>query len=144
MNMRPYNHQDNREELPMQDSVHYYQLYNEQRPCDRNIEGFFIFVRCQGGKEARKRAALVKELNMEFYRQCRFRSGNTETVAWIEERGAKVGYFVTFEDDDQEGRLWEVLSVGQRIPKDVVFDRERDYMKQRKASDIKSGSRERF
>ena len=82
---------------------------------------------------------------MDYYKQCTLRSGNTETVAWIEERGAKVGYSVTLEDSEDPARWWEVVLTGSnRIAKDEVYARERDYLNQRKASDIKSGSRERF
>jgi hypothetical protein len=80
---------------------------------------------------------------MEFYKQCVLQSGNTQTVGWIEERGAKVGFSVTLEDCP--GQWWKVIEVGSmRIPKDEAHDLERDYLNQRKASDIKSGSRERF
>ena len=80
---------------------------------------------------------------MEFYKQCVLKSGNTQTVGWIEERGAKLGFSVTLED--HPGQWWKVMEVGTvRLAKDVVFDQERDYLRQRKASDIKSGTRERF
>lgn len=44
------------------------------------------------------------------YRQCRFRRGPERTVAWIEERGAKVGMRVDLLTLDENG-AWEVESV---------------------------------
>jgi len=79
---------------------------------------------------------------MEFYRQCKLRSNGTELTCWIEERGARVGWLITLED--YPGQLWKVMDVYTKLPKHVVFEQERDYLNQRKASDIKSGSRERF
>lgn len=81
---------------------------------------------------------------MEYYRQCTMQNENTQTVAWIEERGAKEGFSVRFKDVGDE-KWWTVLAVGPvRLPKDEVYARERDYINQRKASDIKSGSHEKF
>jgi hypothetical protein len=48
-------------------------------------------------------------MSMRFY-QCRFRRGAERTVAWIEERGAKVGAWVDLESLD-EGEPWEVEAV---------------------------------
>ena len=72
------------------------------------------------------------------------RNGNTQTVAWIEEKGAKEGFSVTFKHGE-ESEWWKVLSVGtSRHTKDEAYARERDYLRQRKASDVKSGSHEKF
>ena len=86
--------------------------------------------------------SFLKGQLMEFYRQCVLQSGTTQTVGWIEERGARVGLHVTLED--YPGQLWKVMEVNGRLAKDFVFERERDYLNQRKTSDVKSGSRERF
>lgn len=80
---------------------------------------------------------------MEYYRQCTLQHKNTQTVAWISEKGAKVGFRVTLEEDPN--LWWTVVQAGTtRLPKDEALDRERDYLHQRRASDIKSGSHERF
>jgi hypothetical protein len=47
---------------------------------------------------------------MEYYRQCKFRQGETYTIAWIPEHGAKIGYSMVFEDSRDSGR-WEVVEV---------------------------------
>ena len=53
----------------------------------------------------------------EFYKQCNFESGNKTTTAWIPEHGAKLGFSMVFEDDEDKTR-WTVTSVGDhRITK---------------------------
>jgi hypothetical protein len=47
-----------------------------------------------------------------FYRQCTLKRGNTQTVAWIEERGAKLDHCVTLKDSDDPKAFWEVIEVG--------------------------------
>lgn len=46
---------------------------------------------------------------MTTYFQCRMRQGTAETVAWIEERGAKVGASVELKSAD--GKFWDVIEV---------------------------------
>lgn len=46
------------------------------------------------------------------YFQCRFRRGSERTVAWIEERGAKVGARVQLTSLD-DGAAWDVETVGK-------------------------------
>lgn len=46
---------------------------------------------------------------MTTYFQCRLRHGDAETVAWIEERGAKVGKRVELKTAD--GEMWDVAEV---------------------------------
>lgn len=46
----------------------------------------------------------------EIMYQCRLRQGETETTAWIEERGAKQGAHVTITDKGMDG-LWRVADV---------------------------------
>ena len=43
---------------------------------------------------------------MSTYYQCRFKRGASETIAWIEERGAKVGAIKT-----ADGERWDVIEV---------------------------------
>lgn len=45
----------------------------------------------------------------DLWFQCRFRKAGEETVAWIEERGAKVGALVELKTAD--GEKWEVAEV---------------------------------
>jgi hypothetical protein len=46
------------------------------------------------------------------YFQCRFRRGSERTVAWIDERGAKVGARVQLTSLD-DGSAWDVETVGK-------------------------------
>jgi hypothetical protein len=46
-----------------------------------------------------------------MYFQCKFRRGDAETIAWIEERGAKVGAEVELLSAD--GQFWRVVEVYQ-------------------------------
>ena len=46
---------------------------------------------------------------MSTYYQCRFRRGDPETIAWIEERGAKIGALVELKTAD--GERWDVIEV---------------------------------
>ena len=46
---------------------------------------------------------------MSTYYQCRFKRGASETIAWIEERGAKVGAIKT-----ADGERWDVIEVLRR------------------------------
>lgn len=76
-----------------------------------------------------------------WYRQCRYSSpteeGKTVGVAWIPEHLAVVGKTIYFgKKTDKPERLWTVESVGGRMEEEVLRDRERDYLHQRKASDI--------
>jgi hypothetical protein len=59
-------------------------------------------VRVKGQKEIK--------MKQEFYRQCTFRSGDTETTSWVPEKGVEVGGQVAFEGKPDE--WWEVVSVG--------------------------------
>ena len=55
-----------------------------------------------------------------YYRQCKFKSGNTVTTAWISEKGIKVGVRVRFKD--REGvdpkKWWTVTDVGETRKKE--------------------------
>ena len=46
---------------------------------------------------------------MATYYQCRFRRGDPETIAWIEERGAKVGASVELKT--AYGERWNVIEM---------------------------------
>ena len=51
-----------------------------------------------------------------LYYQCRFQRGDAHTIAWIEERGAKLGRLVELLTLDAGGP-WRVVSVGD-VPLD--------------------------
>ena len=72
---------------------------------------------------------------MTNYVQCRLQDANDrQQVAWIEERGAKIGHRVTLKEDDT---TWEVISASPfSLPYDVVNERSQDYKRTRKASDV--------
>jgi len=61
---------------------------------------------------------------------------NTQTVGWIEERGAKVGLFVELKEHG-DGGFWKVTEVyAHRMNEEVAKNQERAYLRQRAASDI--------
>lgn len=67
------------------------------------------------------------------YYQCLLRQGDTRTVGWIEERGAKVGARVELKDHDG---LWHVLAVYQP-PRDVGWLREKQRKDRRGLRSVK-------
>ncbi len=67
-----------------------------------------------------------------FYKQCTMTKGETSQVAWIPEEVAKVGKFVRIGDDNG----WEVKTAGERKDGAYILKHERDFMTQRRASDI--------
>ncbi len=72
---------------------------------------------------------------MKYYRQCTFKQKTKQTTAWIEERGAKVGVNVTFQDDSSG--FWKVVAVGSlRMEEGRAKKFERAYLSHRKCSDI--------
>lgn len=77
-----------------------------------------------------------------MYKQCVFRSptegGEAVQAAWIPAEFAKQGKHVYFGKKTQTpDRLWVVSSVSEpAIPEDYLVSHERDYLTQRKASDI--------
>jgi hypothetical protein len=75
---------------------------------------------------------------MKFYRQCKLRNGNVYTVGWIDAIHARIGNWVKMKSDESE---WIVAEVWSKLSKEYVEEHERDYRKQRKASDILSGTR---
>lgn len=60
----------------------------------------------------------------EFYRQCTFKSGDSQTTAWIPEKDVEVGGQVAFKEDPD--KWWEVVSVGtNKITKEQAKGLER-------------------
>ena len=69
--------------------------------------------------------------------QCSLARGETHEVAWIPSDKAVVGKYVKLQTPDgtwTDG--WEVLTVGLRMPSEMVLERQRDFTSQRSASDI--------
>lgn len=66
------------------------------------------------------------------YCQCKIKKGSIETTAWIPEKYAQVGKFIKIFDDNG----WEVMKVGLPMGEEYVLGHERDFTKQREASDI--------
>src|SRR5579863_2124907 len=70
--------------------------------------------------------------------QCKLRRGSSEMTAWIPNECALEGRVVDLDDPEHgETKGWTVLSVGSMVlDSDVVRERSRDYLTQRKASDL--------
>lgn len=66
------------------------------------------------------------------YTQCRLKNGRSQQVAWIPTEFAIKGK--TLEIKGERG--WRVISIGSTVDESYVREHERDYMKQREASDI--------
>ncbi len=66
------------------------------------------------------------------YVQCELKKGNRKQTAWIPARFAKLGTYLKLKDNDG----WCVVLVGTELDETLVLDKERDYTRQRKASDL--------
>ena len=76
-----------------------------------------------------------------FYVQCRLRKDTSENSyrldeVWIPEKFAVMNKFIKVKVDGKMEDGWEVIFVGIRKEAKLVEDKERDYLKQRKASDV--------
>jgi hypothetical protein len=74
---------------------------------------------------------------VDFYKQCELRKGKSTTVAWIDADYAILGNIVTIKRDNgtlDEG--WKVETASSPLPAKVVEGNERNFMKQRRASDV--------
>jgi hypothetical protein len=71
-----------------------------------------------------------------MYRQCLLKKENSYRAGWIPLEKAVKGKFLKIKLDDVWHDGWEVIQVG--LPHDAVSieEHERDYTKQREASDI--------
>ena len=61
----------------------------------------------------------------EMFHWCQLANGDKHTAGYIEARGAKIGAQV--EMIDLDGQLWDVLSVGEAIPSEIVRKNERRF-----------------
>lgn len=72
----------------------------------------------------------------KFYNQCTLLRGTTRTVSWIPSEFAVVGKTLKFREDDIWVDGWLVIEVGGQLDAKYVEEHERDYTKNRNASDI--------
>lgn len=61
----------------------------------------------------------------EMFHWCQLANGDKRTAGYIEARGAKVGAQVELIDLD--GALWQVLTVGDAVPKEQVRQNEKRF-----------------
>ena len=73
-----------------------------------------------------------------MYKQCTLKNGDVWHHAWIPEEFAVKGKLIQIKNElGHWGMTWEVVSAGQvGISGEYVRELERDYLHQRKASDI--------
>lgn len=78
--------------------------------------------------------------NKKFYCWCELQKkvndGTKIDMAWIPERFAQINKIVKIKKDGGWDEGWEVTYVGPRQLASIVENQERDYLKQRKVSDI--------
>lgn len=76
----------------------------------------------------------------EYYRQVeikkKFESGYKMEVCWVPEKFAKVGNIIKIKINDNWDFDWQITQVFSRKEFDELEITERDFLKQRKASDI--------
>ncbi len=71
---------------------------------------------------------------MTMMTQCRLRNAAGKiTDGWIENRGAIIGQWVEVKGLDDR---YEVLTIGDELPAEVVYENERNFLNHRKATDI--------
>jgi len=68
----------------------------------------------------------------EYHKQCKLQKGNAHTTCWIPENFAKMGKVLKIEEDPG----WVVTFIGVRMESSKMMERSRDYLRQRKHSDI--------
>ncbi len=74
--------------------------------------------------------------DMRFF-HVELQKGTTHQVAWIAERGARVGAVVELLDDEENGKGWTVISVGDKsIGREEAISLRDAWRTQRDASDI--------
>jgi hypothetical protein len=72
-----------------------------------------------------------------MYRQCELQRGTTGQVSWIPEIHAKVGNYLKITENGVTENGWKVVSVSDvRQTADYRREHERNYLTQRRASDI--------
>ena len=73
------------------------------------------------------------EMKDSYYKQCRLTKDKTSEIVYLPENLAVLNKIVEVHGEDG----WRVTSVGmQRVKESYLQDHERDYLKQREASDI--------
>jgi hypothetical protein len=72
-----------------------------------------------------------------FYRQCSLRRMNGQVdVAWIPEKFAVKGKYLRIKRGEKWENGWQVTGVYGREAEAHLFEHERDYLRQRVASDV--------
>lgn len=76
-----------------------------------------------------------------FYVQCELKKQISEDVykldmAWIPEKFAILNNIIKIKKDGKWDSGWKVIYIGAKMKAEIVEANERDYLKQRKASDI--------
>lgn len=73
----------------------------------------------------------------DTYTQCIFQNGEKQTTSWIPSSFAKLGRVLRLKNEQDEWEDgWVVAEIGTTLSAEYVFEHERDFKSQRKASDI--------
>lgn len=70
------------------------------------------------------------------YKQCRLKRQNTIMTSWIPAKFAKKGGYLKLKVDGVWQDGWQIIEVYGSIEEKVLRENEKDYLHQRKASDI--------
>ena len=73
---------------------------------------------------------------MTYFRQCIMSKNGIQHTAWIPEIWARKGETIRIKFDGKWDGGWTVSEVGTRDTEENVLANERDYTRQRKASDV--------
>ena len=73
-----------------------------------------------------------------YHRQCLLNNKNRWVTTWIPEEYAHIGKLLKIRDSSEDAwdEGWRVRSIGIRLPSVQVKDNSRDWLRQRKFSDI--------
>lgn len=75
-------------------------------------------------------------MHEQHHAQCLLRRGQAHQVAFIPESFAKTGKTLKLKEGESWVDGWRVISVFSRMSSVALAERSRDYLHQRKASDI--------
>lgn len=80
----------------------------------------------------------VRKKTNDYMRQCLLRRGTNIQTTWIPEKYAKKGKFLKLKDRNSGEWIsgWQIEEIWTRERADIVNERSRDHLHQRKASDI--------
>lgn len=78
-----------------------------------------------------------EEFMTQFYKHCTLQRGTEGDIAWIPEQFAIEGKYLRIKKDDTDENGWQVVNVGHnRVDGAYLKEHERNYLTQRKASDV--------